>query len=67
MLTVALQVWDIADSAKQNYLTRAEFYCAMRLIAMAQAAPGVPLSREKLVSFRAISHVRTECVIAVVA
>jgi hypothetical protein len=51
LLAVQLQVWDIADSAKQNYLTRAEFYCAMRLIAMAQAAPGVPLSSEKLVSF----------------
>jgi hypothetical protein len=47
-INVLKQVWEIADSAKQNFLTRSEFYCAMRLIAMAQNSPGIPLSKEAL-------------------
>ncbi|CAM9141989.1 unnamed protein product [Choristocarpus tenellus] len=42
------QVWDIADSAKNNYLRREEFWVAMRLLAMAQASPGQPLTAERV-------------------
>ncbi|CAM9626673.1 unnamed protein product [Ectocarpus sp. 12 AP-2014] len=43
------QIWDIsAGDPSLNYLRPEDFYVAMRLIAMAQASPGVPISAERL-------------------
>eukprot|EP00624_Nannochloropsis_granulata_P007574 evm.model.NODE_8501_length_17168_cov_60.054344.1 len=39
-------VWTVADARQQHYLTREDFYVALRLIAMAQN--NIPPTREKL-------------------
>ncbi|CAM9620754.1 unnamed protein product [Chrysoparadoxa australica] len=41
-------VWTLSDIKRENYLEREGFCVAMRLIAMAQCAPGAPLTKEAL-------------------
>ncbi|CAM9257781.1 unnamed protein product [Ectocarpus sp. 8 AP-2014] len=44
-----MKIWDIsAGDPSLNYLRPEDFYVAMRLIAMAQASPAVPISAERL-------------------
>ncbi|CAM9339025.1 unnamed protein product, partial [Laminaria digitata] len=45
---LVLQVWDIAGDPSLKYLRREDFYVAMRLIAMAQTSPGIPISSDRL-------------------
>ncbi len=46
-MAILKNVWTVADARQQHYLTREDFYVALRLIALAQN--GLPPTREKLV------------------
>ncbi|CAN0188360.1 unnamed protein product, partial [Scytosiphon promiscuus] len=47
---LAKKIWDISGDPGLNYLRPEDFHVAMRLIAMAQASPGLPISVERLIS-----------------